>query len=81
MDGFGGDHNEACLRLQGFLINLNEAFERKGGTPPLVTADVQALAASSTDCSVKEPAIAEVLVKYRAAVEAGGGELYPPLSP
>lgn len=79
MPGATGSPADACARLEGFLINLNEALLRLGQPAPLPLAQIQALGAAGA-CAVGDPPVRAALDRYAEALRAAGQPLYPPLS-
>ena len=74
MDGMRYPPEEACLRLNGFLMEM--ARELGGGLP--VTMEQIRAVVDSGRCSIEDAAVQDILVAYRAAYQAAGLE---PLSP
>jgi hypothetical protein len=79
MPGATGSPADACVRLEGFFINLNEALLAQGRPAPLQLAELQALSRTGP-CGVDDPPVRAALDRYAEALRAAGQPLYPPLS-
>ncbi len=70
MDGYAGTDEDACLRMEGFLIAATEVLGRHGQAS-LSPHEVPALVAGST-CSADDPDLAPLLEELSAAWTGAG---------
>ncbi|MBL8616307.1 MAG: hypothetical protein JNM72_11900 [Deltaproteobacteria bacterium] len=71
--------HDACLRLEGFLLNLNAQLVAAGKVGPRTLPELRQLSATGR-CAVSEPAVAEVLSAYGVALRAAGLPLVGPVT-
>ncbi|GEM_PF-7090577 len=77
MDGFFGSKTDACLRLHGFMLNVNEIVAGAGGTPALGEEDLMQIVEETT-CTLAEEPVIEALASLAASWSEAGQELISP---
>jgi hypothetical protein len=71
MEGFSGNQADACLRLQGFLINVIDALQEAGVPTSLDTHQVPARLEDSS-CAINDPSLVPLLGELSAGWHATG---------
>lgn len=74
MDGASFPAEQACLRLNGFLMDMARSL---GGGVPVSAAEIRAVVDSGR-CSIDDPDVRALIVHFREAYQQAGLE---PLSP
>jgi len=77
MPGSAPADPDACLRLEGFLLDAGRHLTNHGEALPLTRAGIKALVAEGT-CSVTDPAVADTVSAYGTAWLSAG---LPPIGP
>jgi len=68
---------DACMRLEGFLIDATHHLSNEGVTPPLTRKEITQLAAKQ-QCAITDATVREVIAEYTQAwIGAGLPEIGP----
>jgi len=66
MEQAGPTDPDACLRLEGFLIDANHHLSKASVDPPRTRAQIKEMVGHKL-CSITDPPVAPVIAAYRAA--------------